>query len=162
MTLTFKKNADRYTAIGAFGTCYTITEENEGVPTLYYVEGRGYELDTLQEAMELCQAMEDAEDAINHCYDMGVRGFTGACCDECDIRYTPVDEVAYIYCPTIDSAKAFIQFTGYCVDCYYLSHQTSSVDATSAMRAIYQYNAHGDEFRRIDDDICAIISQLIK
>lgn len=162
MTLTFKKNANRYTAIGAFGTCYDITEESTDTMTLYYVEGRGYEMDTLQEAMELCQAMEDEEDMAHHCHDMGVRAFTGGCCDEGDIRYTAIDEIAYIYCPTVESAKAFVKFTGYCVDCYYLSHQTSSVDDTSTKRAIYQYNAHSDKFERIDDELCAVISQLIK
>ena len=162
MTLTFEKNANRYTAIGAFGTHYTIIEDIDDEPALYYVEGKGTEFYTAQEAMDYCQAVEDTEDAVHHCYDMGVRAFTGGCCDECDIRYTAIDEIAYVYCPTVESAKAFVKFTGYCVDSYDLSHKTAEVPEYSAKRSIYKCNAHNDEFERIDDELCAIISQLVK
>lgn len=162
MTLTFKKTANRYNATGAFGTCYTIVKDTSDEPAIYYVENKNAEFYTAQEAMDYCQAVEDAEDAVHHCYDMGVRAFTGGCCDECDIRYTAIDEIAYIYCPTMESVKAFIQFTGCCVDSYDLSHQTDNKNSTSTIKSLYRYNAHSDAFERVDDDICAVISQLIK
>ena len=162
MTLTFKKTANRYNAIGAFGTCYTIIEDTDGEPTLYCVEGKNTEFYTAQEAMDYCQAVEDTEDAVHHCHEMGVRAFTGGCCDETDIRYTAIDEIAYVYCPTVESAKAFVKFTGYCVDSYDLSHQAKEVTEYDAKRSIYKYDAHSDTFERIDNDLCAIISQLIK
>lgn len=162
MTLTFKKTANRYNAIGAFGTCYTIIEDTDGELALYCVEGKNTEFYTAQEAIDYCQAVEDTEDAVHHCYDMGVRAFTGGCCDETDIRYTAIDEIAYVYCPTVESAKAFVKFTGYCVDSYDLSHKTAEVNEDNAKRSIYKYDAHSDTFERISDDLCAIISQLIK
>lgn len=159
MQLTFEKKVNRYTAVGQFGTCYTITEDTSDTPTLYYVDNKNVEFYTLFGAKDYCQALEDAEDEAHYCCSMGVRAFGGGCCDETDIRYTAIDEVAYIYCPTATSAQAFIRFTEYCVDCFCLSHAT---DRHSDTGTLYKYNAHSDAFDMVDSDICNIISQLIK
>lgn len=163
MTLTFEqKNTVRHSAIGAYGTHYDIVKDIDGTPILYYMEGRNTEFETLQEAMNYCQAVEDTEDAVHHCHEMGVRAFSGDCCDETDVRYTAIDEIAYVYCPTVESAKAFVKFTGYCVDSYDLSHPTKEVTEYDSKRSIYKYDPHSDTFERLDNDLCAILTQIIK
>lgn len=161
--LTFTTHDERhYNAIGAYGTHYTITEDHDGEPILYYVEDTNTEHTTFTDAVAYCEAMEATEASAHKCHTLGVRVFDGGFCDEADIRYTAIDEIAFVYCPDTKSAEQFIQFTECCVDSYALSHATQYYGISNTMRHLFKYNAHSDSFERMDDNLCAVISQLIK
>lgn len=160
--LTFTTHDERhYNAIGAYGTHYTITEDRGGEPILYYVENTNTEHTTFSDAVAYCEAMEATEASAHKCHALGVRAFDSDS-EITDIRYTAIDEIAYVYCPDTESAEQFIQFTGYCVDSYALSHATQYYGISNTMRHLFKYDAHSDSFERMDDSLCAIISQLVK
>lgn len=161
--LKFTANKTTYTAIGQFGTHYTYTKEvdDNGKP-YYYTNDTNMEFDTHGEVMAYFEAMEAAEVAANKCHDLGVRAFEAGFADECDIRHHKVDEIQYIFCPNEESAKAFIEFTEHCVDCYFLNHVTAHQGLSNTMRHLFEYKEQSDSFERCDDTICAVISQLVK
>ena len=157
--LRFTANRNTYTAIGTFGTHYTIVEDAEGLPILYYVEGINLEFDTYAEAVAYCEALEAEEVATHTCYKLGVRAFCdmGGALDFC---HSAIDEMCYIYCPTSESAEAFIALTECCVDAYHLSHVTTDNDLPYTNARLYKYDARSDSYVPMDSALCAIISQL--
>lgn len=161
--LTFTTHDERhYNAIGEYGTHYTITEDRGGEPILYYVENTNTEHTTFSDAVAYCEAMEATEASAHECHALGVRAFEGTDCDEVDIRYASIDTIDIVYCPNSKSAEAFVRFTEHCVDSYALSHATTHKDLHSTTRHLFKYNAHSDSFERMDDNLCAVISQLVK
>lgn len=157
--LKFTNNRGKSNAIGTYGTHYTITIDSF-TPIVYCVEGVNVEFDTYTEAVAYCEALEAAEIANHKCYDLGVRAF----CDmgeEQDFCHSAIDEITYIYCPTTESAKAFIAFTECCVDAYHLSHVTIDNDLDSIGNGkLYKYDAHSDSYAPMDSVLWTIISQL--
>lgn len=157
--LRFTANRNTYTAIGTYGTHYTIVEDTTDLPALYCVEGVNVEFNTYAEAVAYCEALEAEEAATKRCYMLGVRAF----CDmgeAMDFCHSAIDEICYIYCPTTESAKAFIALTEYCVDAYQLSHATVDNDLPYTNARLYRYNIHSDSYIPMDNALCAIISQL--
>lgn len=156
--LKFTDNRGKSTAIGIYGTHYTITIESF-VPIVYCIEGVETEFDTYTEAVAHCEALEAAEVATKRCYALGVRAFRdmGEAVDFC---HSAIDEMCYIYCPTTESARAFIALTECCVDAYHLSHVTTDNDLPYSSARLYKYDAHSDSFKPMDSALCAIISQL--
>lgn len=158
--LTFTTNRNTHTAIGTYGTHYTIVEDAERLPALYYVEGISLEFETYTEAVAYCEALEAEEIATKRCYMLGVRAFCdmGGALDFC---HSAIDEIAYVYCPNSESAKAFITLTERCVDAYQLSHATVDNDLPYIDNArLYKYDAHSDSYTAMDNAICAIFSQV--
>ena len=161
--LTFTTNRNTHTAIGKYGTHYTFTADTDEQGNAYfYMDSVNVEFDTYAEAVAYCEALEATEVAANKCHQLGVRVFEAGFADECDIRHHKVDEIQYVFCPTDESAKAFIEFTEHCVECYFLTHATDYHGISNTMRHLFEYQAHSDSFARCDDTICAIISQLVK
>ena len=158
--LKFITNHGKSTAIGTYGTHYTIAI-NSFAPIVYYVEGVNVEFDTYTEAVAYCEALEAEEVATKKCYILGVRSF----CDmgeALDFCHSAIDEMCYIYCPTTESAKAFIALTKCCVDTYHLSHATIDNDLSYTNARLYRYDAHSDSYTPMDSALCAIMSQIAK
>lgn len=160
--LTFTTHDERhYNAIGAYGTYYTITEDRGGESILYYVENTDTEHTTFTDSVAYCEAMEATEASAHKCHALNLRAFDSNG-EATDIRYTAMDDIAFVYCPNTESAKQFIQFTECCVDSYALSHATQYHGIGNTMRHLFKYDAHSDSFERMGDNLCAVISQLVK
>lgn len=156
--LKFTTHNNRHNAIGAYGTHYTITIESF-TPIVYCVEYVNLEFDTYAEAVAHCEALEAAEVATYKCCKLGVHAF-GDMGEALDFCHSAIDEMCYIYCPTTESAKAFIALTECCVDAYQLSHATVDNDLPYTNARLYKYDAHSDSYKPMDNALCAIISQL--
>lgn len=163
--LTFTTHDERhYNAVGAYGIHYTITEDHDGEPILYYVEGTNTEHTTFSEAIAYCEALEATEASTHKCHALGIRAFGDwtESNKEIDFLYNAVDDLSFIYCPNGESVRAFVEFTKCCVDSYALSFSVELSYSDNSEKMIFKYNAHRDAFEPIDDNICRIIDQLIK
>ena len=162
--LTFTTHNNHHDAIGTYGTCYTIVEDRDDAPVLYYINGINVEFDTLDEAIAYCEALEAVEIATHKCYALGVKAFGNwtESNQAVDFLHNAIDELAYVYCPSKESVQAFMELTEKCVDAYYLTHGTMLTSLHYSDAIIFKYDAHSDSFVPVSSDICNIVSQLVQ
>ena len=122
--LTFTTHDERhYNAIGVYGTHYTITEDRDDEPILYYVEDMGLEFTTYTEAVAHCNLCEECESITVELVAKGLKAYfhNG---EPCDFIHSGSDDAYYVYCPTAEVAKLFCEWTEKAMKAYQLDYYT--------------------------------------
>ena len=146
--LTFTTHNNRHNAIGKYGTCYTIVEEDG----YFYPEHDNTEYNSLTEAITHCNLCEECECMTVELVSKGLKAYfhNG---EPCDFIHSGED-VHYIYCPTAEVAKLFCEWTEKATDAYQLDHSTKY----DGYGGHYLYKADGYEYEAMDKALAWIIA----
>lgn len=161
--LKFTHSANRYTAPGEYCRSYTIEAYTLSTPALYYVMPEDVEFESLQEAMDYCEAIEHFYTMAEECERQGVRAFdTFNGLDDVDIDPERVYNMEVVYCPTKQAIDAFLRFVEAGSDCFKVSRFLSlDYEAQQMDSLIFQLDRGGDSFHTAPLAFARLIARLL-